>query len=36
LLTIAEPVLVLLMALGVGAMALAILLPIAEMNELVR
>ncbi len=36
LLTIAEPLLVLLMALGVGAMALAILLPIAEMNELVR
>ncbi len=36
MLTIAEPVLVLLMALGVGAMALAILLPIAEMNELVR
>jgi len=36
LLTVAEPVLVLLMALGVGAMAMAILLPIAEMNELVR
>ncbi len=36
MLTIAEPLLVLLMALGVGAMALAILLPIAEMNELVR
>ncbi|MDX8404777.1 MAG: type II secretion system F family protein [Mariprofundus sp.] len=36
MLTIAEPLLVLLMALGVGAMAMAILLPIAEMNELVR
>jgi len=36
LLTIAEPVLVMLMAVGVGAMAMAILLPIAEMNELVR
>lgn len=36
MLTIAEPVLVLLMALGVGALALAILLPIAEMNELIR
>ncbi|TLS67308.1 hypothetical protein FE236_10525 [Mariprofundus erugo] len=36
MLTIAEPMLVLLMAIGVGAMAMAILLPIAEMNELVR
>ncbi|MDQ6992710.1 MAG: type II secretion system F family protein [Mariprofundus sp.] len=36
MLTVAEPLLVLLMALGVGAMAMAILLPIAEMNELVR
>ena len=36
LLTIAEPLLVLIMALAVGALALAILLPIAEMNELVR
>jgi len=36
LLTIAEPLLVLMMALAVGALALAILLPIAEMNELVR
>ncbi len=36
MLTVAEPLLVLLMALGVGALALAILLPIAEMNELVR
>ncbi len=35
-LTVAEPVLVLFMALCVGALALAILLPIAEMNELVR
>jgi len=36
LLTVAEPLLVLMMALAVGALALAILLPIAEMNELVR
>lgn len=36
MLTIAEPVLVMIMALGVGALALAILLPIAEMNELVK
>jgi len=36
MLTIAEPLLVLFMALAVGALALAILLPIAEMNELVR
>ncbi|PIP01558.1 MAG: hypothetical protein COX55_10335, partial [Zetaproteobacteria bacterium CG23_combo_of_CG06-09_8_20_14_all_54_7] len=36
MLTIAEPLLVMLMALGVGAMAMAILLPIAQMNELVR
>lgn len=36
LLTIFEPTLVLLMALMVGALALAILLPIIEMNELVR
>jgi len=35
-LTIAEPILVLFMALCVGTLALAILLPIAEMNELVR
>jgi len=36
MLTIAEPVLVMIMALGVGSLALAILLPIAEMNELVK
>jgi general secretion pathway protein F len=36
MLTVAEPLLVMLMALGVGALALAILLPIAEMNELVH
>jgi general secretion pathway protein F len=36
LLTVAESLLVLMMALAVGALALAILLPIAEMNELVR
>jgi len=36
MLTIIEPVLVMIMALGVGSLALAILLPIAEMNELVR
>ncbi len=36
MLTVAEPLLVLAMAVGVGALALAILLPIAEMNELVR
>jgi general secretion pathway protein F len=36
LLTILEPALVMFMALMVGALALAILLPIIEMNELVR
>lgn len=36
MLTIAEPMLVMIMALGVGSLALAILLPIAEMNELVK
>jgi general secretion pathway protein F len=36
LLTIAEPLLVMLMAVCVGALAMAILLPIAEMNELVH
>ncbi len=36
MLTVLEPVLVLLMALVVGALALAILLPIIEMNELIR
>lgn len=36
LLTVAEPILVLFMALAVGALALAILLPIAEMNQLVH
>jgi len=36
LLTILEPTLVLLMAMMVGALALAILLPIIEMNELIR
>ena len=36
MLTIAEPLLVMIMALGVGSLALAILLPIAEMNELVK
>lgn len=36
LLTIMEPLLVLLMAVAVGALAMAILLPIVEMNELVR
>ncbi len=36
MLTVIEPLLVLVMAVGVGALALAILLPIAEMNELVR
>jgi general secretion pathway protein F len=36
LLTVAEPLLVLMMALAVGALALAILVPIAEMIELVR
>lgn len=36
LLTIAEPLLIMLMAVCVGALAMAILLPIAEMNELVH
>jgi len=36
MLTIAEPLLVMLMAVGVGALAMAILLPIAEMNQLVK
>ncbi len=36
MLTVAEPLLVMLMAVGVGALAMAILLPIAEMNQLVR
>ncbi len=36
MLTVLEPLLVLVMAVGVGALALAILLPIAQMNELVR
>jgi general secretion pathway protein F len=36
MLTVAEPLLVMIMALAVGALALAILLPIAEMNQLVR
>lgn len=36
MLTVAEPLLVMVMAVGVGALALAVLLPIAEMNELVR
>jgi len=36
MLTIAEPLLVMLMAVGVGALALSILLPIAEMNQLVK
>ncbi|RMG91469.1 MAG: hypothetical protein D6703_04970 [Zetaproteobacteria bacterium] len=35
-LTMAEPILILFMALCVGALAMAILLPIAQMNELVR
>ncbi|MDX8408993.1 MAG: type II secretion system F family protein [Mariprofundales bacterium] len=35
-LTILEPMLVLLMALGVGSLAMAILLPIVEMNQLVH
>lgn len=34
--TVAEPLLVLVMAAGVGALAMAILLPIVQMNELVR
>jgi len=36
MLTIAEPLLVMFMAVGVGALAMAILLPIAEMNQLVK
>lgn len=36
LLTIAEPLLVLLMAVCVGALAMAVLLPIVEMNSLIR
>ncbi len=36
MLTIAEPLLVMFMALGVGSLAMAILLPIAEMNQLVK
>ncbi|MDQ6970886.1 MAG: type II secretion system F family protein [Mariprofundus sp.] len=36
LLTIAEPLLVMFMAVGVGSLAMAILLPIAEMNQLVK
>jgi len=36
MLTILEPMLVLLMALGVGSLAMAILLPIVEMNQLVH
>jgi len=36
MLTIAEPLLVMLMAVGVGALAMAILLPIVEMNQLVK
>ncbi len=35
-LTIAEPLLVMFMAVGVGSLAMAILLPIAEMNQLVK
>ncbi len=34
--TIAEPLLVMLMAVGVGTLAMAILLPIVEMNQLVK
>lgn len=36
MLTVAEPLLVLVMAVAVGVLALAILLPIVEMNELIR
>jgi len=36
LLTIMEPMLVMGMAIGVGTLAMAILLPIVEMNQLVR
>jgi len=36
MLTVAEPLLVLCMAVGVGVLALAILLPIVQMNELIR
>jgi len=36
LVTLLEPILVMLMAVMVGVLALAILLPIMEMNELVR
>jgi len=36
MLTIAEPLLVMFMAVGVGSLAMAILLPIAEMNQLVK
>ncbi|RMH50376.1 MAG: hypothetical protein D6682_07145 [Zetaproteobacteria bacterium] len=36
LITVLEPALVLLMAVGVGSLAMAILLPIVEMNQLVR
>lgn len=36
MLTVAEPLLVLLMAVGVGALAMAVLLPIVEMNSLIR
>jgi len=36
MLTIAEPLLVMCMAVGVGALAMAILLPIVEMNQLVK
>ncbi|MFQ5518984.1 MAG: type II secretion system F family protein [Mariprofundus sp.] len=36
MLTIAEPLLVMLIAAGVGTLAMAILLPIAEMNQLVK
>lgn len=36
MLTIAEPLLVMFMAVGVGALAMAILLPIVEMNQLVK
>jgi general secretion pathway protein F len=36
MLTIAEPLLVMLMAVGVGALAMAVLLPIVQMNSLIR
>ncbi len=36
LMTVAEPLLVMFMALGVGALAMAVLLPIVEMNQLVQ